>query len=73
MSSGLGYTLWLWALQHSTPTKVTVFLALGPVTATVLGGVFLSEPTSPAFLLGLACVVLGLWRAHRRPQPSGGT
>ncbi len=50
-----------------------MFLALGPITATVLGGVFLSEATSPAFLLGLACVVLGLWLAHRRPQPSDGT
>ncbi len=73
LSSGLGYYLWLWALQHTTPTRVTVFLALGPITATVLGSVFLSETTSPAFHLGLACVVLGLWLAHRRPQPSGGT
>jgi len=41
VSSGIGYYLWLWALNHTTPTNVTVFLALSPVTATVLGILFL--------------------------------
>lgn len=64
-SSGAGYVLWLWALAHATPTKVTVFLALSPLTATALGAVFLSEPVSHGTLGGLACVALGLWLAHR--------
>ena len=68
VSSGIGYYLWLWALNHTTPTKVTVFLALSPVTATVLGGVFLAERISPTFLWGLLCVALGLWLAHRQPH-----
>jgi len=72
LSSALGYYLWLWALQHTTATRVTVFLALGPITATALGGVFLSEAISAAFVLGLGCVVLGLWLAHRRPEPGPG-
>ena len=66
ISSGLGYYLWLWALSHTTPTKVTVFLALSPVTATILGGVFLAERVSTTFLWGLLCVALGLWLAHRQ-------
>jgi drug/metabolite transporter (DMT)-like permease len=66
ISSGLGYYLWLWALSHTTPTKATVFLALSPVTATILGGVFLAEKISPPFLWGLLCVALGLWLAHRQ-------
>ena len=37
VSSGLGYYLWLWALRHTTPTRVTIFLALSPLTATALG------------------------------------
>ena len=68
VSSGIGYYLWLWALNHTTPTKVTVFLALSPVTATVLGGVFLAEKISPPFLWGLVCVALGLWLSHRQPH-----
>jgi drug/metabolite transporter (DMT)-like permease len=64
-SSAAGYYLWLWALRHTTPTKVSVFLALSPITAAALGAWLLSEAISAWFLLGLACVALGLWLAHR--------
>jgi drug/metabolite transporter (DMT)-like permease len=45
--------------------QVTVFLALSPVTAAVLGVLFLAEPVSAGALLALACVAAGLWLAHR--------
>jgi drug/metabolite transporter (DMT)-like permease len=70
ISSGIGYYLWLWALNQTTPTNVTVFLALSPVTATVLGVLFLAERISTMFLCGLICVALGLWLAHRQAQQS---
>lgn len=71
VNSGIGYYLWLWALNHTTPTKVTMFLALSPVTAAVLGAAFLAERLSAMSLLGLACVALGLWLAHRHdPAPA---
>ena len=71
VNSGIGYYLWLWALNHTTPTKVTVFMALSPITATVLGAAFLAERLSTMSLLGLACVALGLWLAHRHdPAPA---
>lgn len=70
ISSGVGYYCWLWALNHATPTRVTVFLALSPITAALLGAAMLAEPISAATLLGLACVVLGLWLAHREPRMS---
>lgn len=66
VSSGVGYYLWLWALNHTTPTKVTVFLALSPITAAGLGALLLAERISMMLFLGLACVVLGLWLAHRQ-------
>lgn len=65
VSSGLGYYLWLWALKRTTPTRVTVFLALSPVTAIGLGALFLGEPVTLTLLIGVACVVLGLGVAHR--------
>lgn len=65
LSSGVGYWLWLWALRNSSPTRVTVFLALGPGTAFLLGALFLGEPASLLSLLGLAAVAIGLWLAHR--------
>jgi drug/metabolite transporter (DMT)-like permease len=65
MSSGIGYYLWLWALGRSSATRVTVFLALSPVTAAGLGAWLLSERLSLVWLLALASVGLGLWLAHR--------
>lgn len=72
ISSGIGYYLWLWALGHATPTHVTVFLALSPVTAAGLGAVLLAERISTMALLGLAGVALGLWLAHwQTPETRG--
>lgn len=65
VSSGVGYFLWLWALKHTTPTRVAVFLSLSPVTATILGALILAEPVTATFLLGLAAVAFGLTIAHR--------
>ncbi len=63
VASGVGYYLWLWALGHTSPTNVTVFLALSPITATILGAVFLAEEISTPFLVGLVFVAAGLWLA----------
>lgn len=64
-SSGVGYFLWLYALKHEAPTRVTVFLALNPVTAALLGTVLLGEPAGPALLTALALIGMGLWLATR--------
>ena len=66
VNSGIGYYLWLWALNHTTPTKVTVFLALSPLTAAGLGALFLAELVSAMFFLGFGLVTLGLWLTQRR-------
>jgi len=63
-SSGAGYYLWLWALQHTTASRVTLFMALGPLTAAALGWLLLDETLSHRFLAGLAAVVVGLVIAH---------
>jgi drug/metabolite transporter (DMT)-like permease len=68
VSSGVGYYLWLWALNHASPTRVSAFLALSPITAAVLGALLLGEPMSAGALAGLALVVLGLWIAHLQPR-----
>jgi drug/metabolite transporter (DMT)-like permease len=67
VSSGVGYFVWLWALAHAPATRVTVFLALSPVTAAALGALFLGEAPTPGALLGLAAVAGGLVVAHRGP------
>jgi len=65
VSSGVGYFVWLWALAHAPATRVTVFLALSPITASLLGVLLLGETLTTRSLIGLACVAAGLWLAHQ--------
>jgi drug/metabolite transporter (DMT)-like permease len=64
VGSGAGYYVWLWALRHASATRVTVFLALSPLTAALLGAILLGERLTLWLLSGLACAILGLWVAH---------
>ncbi len=68
LSSGGGYFLWLYALKHLPPTRVTVFLALNPVTAAILGVVLLNEPLNAWTLAAIVLIVCGLWLATRVPR-----
>jgi drug/metabolite transporter (DMT)-like permease len=70
-SSAVGYFLWLWALKHTAPTRVTVFLALSPITAMLTGAALLGEAVTPLGLAGTVLVALGLVAATRqKAQPA---
>ena len=75
LSSGVGYFWWLYALKHESPTRVTVFLALNPVTAALLGWGLLGERLAPSSLAAVALIAIGLWlathgaSAKRQPAP----
>ena len=62
--AGIGYSLWVWALAHTTPTRVSIFLTLNPLTATLLGGTFLDEPITSRFVMGLLAVLAGIVAVH---------
>lgn len=64
-SSGIGYVLWLYALGRIAATRVTVCLSLSPLTAVLLGALFLNEAVTPMIVLGVAAVAAGLWLALR--------
>ena len=70
ISSGIGYFWWLYALKHESPTRVTVFLALNPLTAALLGMVFLGEPLSPWAGAAIVFIAAGLWLATRGKAPA---
>ena len=63
LSSGIAFFALLWALSKMTPTRVTVFQALAPLTAAALGFLFLGESLSVSFIAGLCLVASGLWVA----------
>ena len=60
LTSSIGFLLWLFALKHTTPTRVTAFLALSPITAALLDVAVLHEPLSAGTLAGTVAVVAGL-------------
>jgi drug/metabolite transporter (DMT)-like permease len=68
LGSGVSYLLLLWALQHTEASRVTLFLALGPIVALLLGGVLLGEAITLGAVAGTALVFAGLAVAHRRPS-----
>lgn len=69
ISSGGAFFLWLWALSKASPTRVTVFLSLSPITATIAGNLLLAEPVTLAMIAGLACVTFGLFISTRGRRP----
>ena len=60
-SSGIGYITWLYSLREMAATDVTLFLALAPITACVLGYLLLSEPLGIGLFFGVALVGAGMW------------
>lgn len=68
VGSGGGYFAWLWALKHLSPTRVTMFISLGPITSAVLGVIFLSEDVSPYLIVGTAVVLTGVALALKERQ-----
>jgi drug/metabolite transporter (DMT)-like permease len=71
--SGIGYFLWLYALRHAAATRVTIFLALSPLTAALLGAFLLDEPMTGRLVAGTACVIGGLWLGTRAGTPDART
>jgi drug/metabolite transporter (DMT)-like permease len=65
VSSGVGYLAWLYALKHEPPTRVTVFLALNPLTAALLGWALLGEALHASVWAAFALIATGLWLAAR--------
>jgi len=64
-SSAVGYLLWLWALNRASPTRVTVFLTLNPISAAAFGALLLGECVGLAYAIGVIGVLCGIWLAYR--------
>ncbi len=60
LGGGIGFFLWIWALQRTTPTRVAIFVTLNPIAAIGLAAVFLGEGFQPVVALGLILVLAGL-------------
>lgn len=62
--SAASYGVWLWALMHASPTRVTIFVGLSPVAALVLNSVWFGQQIAGALIVPLAIMIFGLWVTH---------
>lgn len=70
-AGALGYWLIAFALARLSPTQAIVYINVNPMSATVLGALFLDESITAGFVAGFALVAVGLvlanWPAPMRP------
>jgi len=84
MTFGGAFTffLWIWALEHTVPSRVALAVTFNPIAAMLLGTAVLGEPVTWRLLVGLTGVLVSLlivnWRAlleawrSRQSSPQGG-
>lgn len=65
IGAALTYFLWFRGIARLGPSTVTAFGFLSPLTAVLLGWLFLEQTLTPAQGLGAALVVLGVWLGQR--------
>jgi drug/metabolite transporter (DMT)-like permease len=57
----LAFFLWVYALQHASPTRVANTMTINPAVAGVVAAMLLDEPVTAALVLGLIAVFAGIW------------
>lgn len=69
--AALSYFFWFRGIERAGPAAVTCFGFLSPLTAVLLGWIFLGETLTPLQLSGAAVVLGSIWAGSRRlPSPS---
>ena len=71
-AGGLGFFLWVYALEHATPTRVANTITVSPLAAALLASLLVGEPIGISLLLGIAAVGAGIWLASTERLKSSG-
>jgi drug/metabolite transporter (DMT)-like permease len=69
----LAFFLWVYALQHASPTRVANTMTVNPLVAGVLAALLLGEPLTLNLAAGLAAVFAGIWIATTERRASAPT
>jgi drug/metabolite transporter (DMT)-like permease len=67
------FYLWIWALEHTAPSRVAIAVTANPVASTILGALILAEPVTWRIFVGLVGVIAGIVLVNwptRAPPPS---
>jgi drug/metabolite transporter (DMT)-like permease len=69
-AGALGFYLWVYALERSTPTRVANTITVSPIAAALLAAVLVGEPIGVSLVIGVAAVGAGIWIAStERARP----
>ncbi len=67
LSTGVGFMIFLRVLSHAGATNLMFVNFLNPVSAILLGGLFLDETLTQQQMLGMAAIAIGLAAIDGRP------
>lgn len=68
VGGALAFYLWVYALEHTTPTRVANTMTINPLAASLLAAVLVGEPLGVNLAVGIAAVALGIWLASSAPR-----
>jgi drug/metabolite transporter (DMT)-like permease len=68
----LAFFLWVYALQHASPTRVANTMTVNPLVAGVLAAALLGEPITLNLVAGLVAVFAGIWIATTERSAGAG-
>jgi drug/metabolite transporter (DMT)-like permease len=64
----LAFYLWVYALERTTPTRVTNTMTVNPISASLLAAALVGEPIGLPLALGIVAVGAGIWLASSTPR-----
>ncbi len=66
----LAWVIWFALVRAGEASRVAAYIFAVPLTAVLIGVVFLDEPLGYTLLIGAALVVSGIYLVNRMPRPS---
>lgn len=70
-NTGLGYYLWFRGISKLSPTKVSFLGPVNPLTAFLLGFIFLKQTINPVQILGVLIIIFSAYFSQKTPQKIG--
>ena len=55
------FFLWVYALQRTTPTRVTNTMTVNPLAASLVASLLIGEPLGIELFVGMGAVAIGIW------------
>ena len=72
LGGAAAFYLWVFALERTTPTRVTNTMTINPLAASLLAAILVDEPIGLNLIIGLVAVAAGIWIASTQGKVATG-